>query len=256
MRTVRRLMAAPALAWLEPEEFAPGPQGEVGRGAARLRHAHRRDHLSPGRHLQDGQRSGGRRRRSAARARHRWPARRRRLDHADADLRQHQRALDHDRREVRAHGAGGGGRRQRSLLSPLPCGEGPARCVKPGEGISILRTNPLGFANFSAQPPSPFRERDGTGNLAELFRAPQLAPHEPRIRQGTGRRGGLRGSPRPADFGAPNLVTPEGLAQIEDDARAPAGGARQGASRGRPRRARAMRRAICATGRRAARPRS
>jgi choline dehydrogenase len=28
MRTVRRLMGAPALAWLEPEEFAPGPKAQ------------------------------------------------------------------------------------------------------------------------------------------------------------------------------------------------------------------------------------
>ena len=38
------------------------------------------------------------------------PARRRRLDHADADQRQHQRALHHDRREVRGDGAGRRGR--------------------------------------------------------------------------------------------------------------------------------------------------
>ena len=37
------------------------------------------------------------------------PAGRRRLDHADPDQRQHQRALHHDRREVRGDGAGGGG---------------------------------------------------------------------------------------------------------------------------------------------------
>ena len=37
------------------------------------------------------------------------PARCRRLDHADADQRQHQRAQHHDRREVRRDGAGGGG---------------------------------------------------------------------------------------------------------------------------------------------------
>ena len=36
-------------------------------------------------------------------------ARRRRVDHADADLRQHQCAVDHDRREGRAHGAGSRG---------------------------------------------------------------------------------------------------------------------------------------------------
>ena len=37
------------------------------------------------------------------------PARRRRLDHADAHVRQHQRAHHHDRREVRRDGAGRGG---------------------------------------------------------------------------------------------------------------------------------------------------
>ena len=39
--------------------------------------------------------------------RHLRIARRRCLDHADADLGQHQRAVDHDRREGGAHGAGG-----------------------------------------------------------------------------------------------------------------------------------------------------
>ena len=36
------------------------------------------------------------------------PARGRRLDHAEHRRRQHQRALDHDRREMRRHGASGG----------------------------------------------------------------------------------------------------------------------------------------------------
>ena len=107
MRTVRRLVEAPPLAWLGAEEFQPGPQVEIGRRAARLRHPHGRDHLPPGRDLQDGQRPGRRRRRPPARARDFRPARRRRLDHADADLRQHQRALHHDRREGGADGAGG-----------------------------------------------------------------------------------------------------------------------------------------------------
>ena len=37
------------------------------------------------------------------------PSHRRRLDHADADVGQHQRALDHDRRESLEDGVGGGG---------------------------------------------------------------------------------------------------------------------------------------------------
>ena len=52
----------------------------------------RHHHLPPRRHRQDGQRRQGRGRRPAARARHRRPARDRRLDHADHHLRQHQRA--------------------------------------------------------------------------------------------------------------------------------------------------------------------
>ena len=44
---------------------------------------------------------------AAARARPRRAARHRRLDHADADQRQHPGAVDHDRREGRRHGARG-----------------------------------------------------------------------------------------------------------------------------------------------------
>ena len=46
------------------------------------------------------------------------PARRRRLDHADAHLGQHQRAVDHDRRE--GGGDGAGGRRLMSIAEPGP----------------------------------------------------------------------------------------------------------------------------------------
>ena len=83
--------------------------GAVGRRPARLRRAHGRDRLSPGRHLQDGvgpERGG---RRAAARARDRVLARGGCVDHADAHLGQYQRARDHDRREGRPHGAGGCG---------------------------------------------------------------------------------------------------------------------------------------------------
>ena len=61
------------------------------------------DHgVPPVRHLQDGHRPEGRGRPRLG-ARPRRPARRRRLHHADADLRQHQRADHHDRREGRRH---------------------------------------------------------------------------------------------------------------------------------------------------------
>ena len=69
--------------------------------------------LPPGRHVRDGLRRG----RRAARARHRRPARGRRLGDADAHARQHQRAHDHDRRARRRprarNRAGAGGRRDR-----------------------------------------------------------------------------------------------------------------------------------------------
>ena len=58
------------------------------------------DHrVPPVRQLQDGPRPAGGGGRSAARARTRRPARDRRLDHAERDFRQHQRAVDDDRRE-------------------------------------------------------------------------------------------------------------------------------------------------------------
>ena len=57
----------------------------------------------------------------AAGPRHRGPARRRRLDHADPDERQHQCADHHDRREMRRNGAGGGGDAQGSVAArPIP----------------------------------------------------------------------------------------------------------------------------------------
>ena len=119
--------SAPPLAWLGAEEFAPGPKATSDERVARLRDPHGRDHLSPGRHLQDGQRPGRRRRRPPARARDLRLARRRCLDHADADLRQHQRAIDHDRREGGPHGAGGrgvilaDGKQPRRAAATVPC---------------------------------------------------------------------------------------------------------------------------------------
>ncbi len=75
---------------------AGSPSAE-GRRVARLGEKKRRNHLPPGGHLQDGGGSLGRGRLRAAGARYPRPARRGRLDHADADQRKHQRAHHHDR---------------------------------------------------------------------------------------------------------------------------------------------------------------
>ena len=77
------------------------PVGRHGGGRARVR-ARDRDHLPPsGRDVQDGHRCGRRRRPPAPRARHRGPAGRRRIDHADGDDREHECSVDHDRRTCR-----------------------------------------------------------------------------------------------------------------------------------------------------------
>ena len=78
------------------------------RRIARLGQEECRNHLPSGRHLQDGLGPDGGGRRPASRAWHARAAGRGCLDHADADLRQHQCAVDHDRREGIPHGAGGG----------------------------------------------------------------------------------------------------------------------------------------------------
>ena len=91
------------------------------RGIARLGPQQRRDHLSSGRHLQDGIRSDGRGRQRIARAWHRGLARGGCFDHADADQRQYQRSGDHDRREMRRDGAGA---RQRPARPPPDNGNG------------------------------------------------------------------------------------------------------------------------------------
>ena len=112
-RLHRRRHADRAEDHAEPEDRAvrrlreqSGRQGPDLRRVARLRPPQRPDDLPRHRHLQDGQRSDGRGRRSPARARHRRPARHRRLDHADRDVRQHQRPHDHDRRKGRRHDQG------------------------------------------------------------------------------------------------------------------------------------------------------
>ncbi len=100
-KTTQRLMETPAMKALQKKDMFTDER------------PHRRRHprtccapvsnrLSPGRHLQDGRRrsdGGGRSEAEGARARR--LARRRCVDHADADRRQHQRADHHDRREGR-----------------------------------------------------------------------------------------------------------------------------------------------------------
>ncbi len=81
-----------------------------------------RNHLPSGRHLQDGPRRHGGGRQRIAGARHRGPAGRGCVDHADADLRQHQRARHHDRRKMRRHGAGRGIRAAGGGLSAMRSG--------------------------------------------------------------------------------------------------------------------------------------
>jgi hypothetical protein len=80
---------APALAGLEPEEFAPGRKAQSDDELLDFVHAHRRDDLSSGRHCRWAS-IRWRWSTTAARARHRGSARRRCLDHADAHLGQHQ----------------------------------------------------------------------------------------------------------------------------------------------------------------------
>ena len=89
-----------------------GPEGAERRGLSRVRAPEGHDRIPPDLDLPHGlgrHRRGGR---AAARARLRGPARRRRLDHADGRLGQHQRGLRDDRREGLRHDPGG--REQRS----------------------------------------------------------------------------------------------------------------------------------------------
>ena len=130
IRIARAVMTAPAMAAVSGD-----------RGRARRRPDHRRrnhrlgetgggNHLPPGRDLQDGLRPDGGRRCPASRPRHRGAAGRRRLDHADPDIGQHQRAVDHDRRKGGGHGA-----ESRRLTQQLPCSP-----LNPRKYSSVERT--------------------------------------------------------------------------------------------------------------------
>ena len=116
MRICREIARQPALQPFVGGEILPGAEVT---GEAELRafiRANGVSNLHPGRHLPHGPRDGCGGRPAAPGPRHRRAARRRRLDHAVDRGRQHQRALDHDRREVRGHGARGRGLRRAETL--------------------------------------------------------------------------------------------------------------------------------------------
>ena len=119
MRLSRKIAAQPAMKPFVAEEVLPGPQvrkrSRYDRGDPRAR----RLQPAPGRHLPDGARGRRSRRPAVARPRGRAAARRRRLDHAAGSRRQYQRALDHDRREMRRHGPR---RRRRGLKAKARVG--------------------------------------------------------------------------------------------------------------------------------------
>ena len=95
----REILSAPAFKDLIRRERMPGAKREDPGRHPRLHQAVVEDRLPPGRLLQDGQRSDGRRRHAASGPWARRPSGHRRIDHADAHQRQHVGAVDHDRRE-------------------------------------------------------------------------------------------------------------------------------------------------------------
>ncbi len=105
LKLCRRILANPHLQTFIEAEFQPGP--EVKSDGQLLDYARRRGgtvyHPTSTCRMGSGP-AGGRRCRTAG-ARDRRAAGRRRLDHADRCLRQHQCCDDHDRRETRRYGA-------------------------------------------------------------------------------------------------------------------------------------------------------
>ena len=107
IRLTRRIVAQHAMARFNPTEFRPGPVFQsdaeilqsIGDISSPIFHPVGTAAMGHGPNaVVDDQPAG---------ARHRRPARRRCLGHADGDLGQHQRANDDDRRESRHYGAGG-----------------------------------------------------------------------------------------------------------------------------------------------------
>ena len=108
LRLTRRIVTGTeAMKKHEPEEFMPGPAFQSDDELLEGGRQHRHDDLPPGGHVQDGPRRAIRSAvvdHAVQGARHRAPARDRRLDHADDHVRQHELADGDDR------GAGGGHR--------------------------------------------------------------------------------------------------------------------------------------------------
>ena len=101
---------------LHPGRAPAGAGREDRPGLFRLRLPALEDRPSPGGHLPDGLRPGGRGGPAPPVQRHRAAAGRRRLDHADRRLLEHQRADDHDRGEGRRHDPG---RPRRAMMTSV-----------------------------------------------------------------------------------------------------------------------------------------
>jgi GMC oxidoreductase len=101
----REIGRQPALAEWTARELYPRPRGAHRWRAARVRAPRGGLLPPPGRHVPDGLRRRGRGRSAAARPRRRGTARRRCVDHAVRDDRQHERPVDDDRRTGRGDDA-------------------------------------------------------------------------------------------------------------------------------------------------------
>ena len=120
VRLIRDIMGRPAIAPYVAEERAPGADVTSDEGLLAYVRASARLALPSDRHGQDGPRRRGGGRRGAAGKGRRRPARRRRLDHADPGLGQHQRGHHHDRGEGLRPGPGRGRRPPPRRLKPGP----------------------------------------------------------------------------------------------------------------------------------------
>ncbi len=97
IRLTRRIVSQPAFARYKPVEFKPGPSYETDEDLKRAAGEIGTTIFHPVGTCRMGGRPGERRRSGIAAARPRRPADRRRVDHADHHLGQHQFADDHDR---------------------------------------------------------------------------------------------------------------------------------------------------------------
>ncbi len=106
MKLVRRVMSQTAVTRYIAEETMPGANVQSEEELLAFRQGQGHDRVPSDVDLPHGFGRAGGRRRAAACARIRWPARRRCVDHADGGVRQHQRGLRDDRREGVRHDFG------------------------------------------------------------------------------------------------------------------------------------------------------